>query len=203
MMTDNPDRRRMLQLTLGALPVLLTLGGARSAFGDPGVERDSGVAGPEHDFDFFLGSWRVKHRRLKQRLEGNNDWEEFDGTTTCQSILGGIANMNDSVSHRASGISRGLGLRAYDATTKTWADWHLDARNPLKIDAPGIGRFANGLGTFLSDDTFDGKAIKVRGVFSSLSPTQAQWEQAFSPDGGATWETNWVMRYARTRAAKR
>ena len=68
-------------------------------------------AGPEHDFDFFLGSWKVAHRRLKKRLANNNEWEEFEGATRCESILGGIANFNDSVSYRASGTSRGMGLR--------------------------------------------------------------------------------------------
>ncbi|MDB5709204.1 MAG: hypothetical protein JWL96_1274 [Sphingomonas bacterium] len=54
-----------------------------------------------------------------------------------------------------------------------------------------------GVGTFLSDDSFNGKPIRVRGRFSSLNPRLAQWEQAFSGDGGKTWEVNWVMRYSR------
>jgi hypothetical protein len=28
----------------------------------------------------------------------------------------------------------------------------------------------------------------------------ARWEQAFSDDGGATWETNWTMDFARVAA---
>lgn len=195
-MTDNPERRRLLQLSLAVIPTLMTpnSAGATQSFAKPVA---SGT-GPEHDFDFFLGSWSVKHRRLKQRLAGSHDWEEFAGTTTCWSLLGGLANLNDSIAHRSVGTGRGLGLRAYDAKTNTWADWWLDGRNPTRIDAPGIGRFENGIGTFLSDDVFDGRPIKVRGVFSSLAPGVAQWEQAFSPDGGRTWETNWVMRYTRT-----
>jgi hypothetical protein len=195
-MKDHFDRRRLLQLSLAAVPSLLLLGSASACAED--FAKTVGGTGPQHDFDFFLGTWNVKHRRLKKWLVGNKDWEEFDGTTHCQSILGGIANMNDSVVNRSGGSYRGLGLRAYDAKTNNWADWYLDGRDPTQIDAPGIGRFANGVGTFFSDDTFEGKPVKLRGMFSPITPTSAQWEQAYSADGGKTWETNWLMRYTRT-----
>lgn len=192
-MPDHPDRRRVLQLSLlAAMPSLLQLGDPGSALAA------AGDTGPAHDFDFFLGTWNVRHRRLKQRLANSNEWEEFDGTTKCQSLLGGIANLNESISHRGGNTSRGMGIRAFDAKTGNWADWYFSASDPLKIEAPGLGRFENGIGTFLSDDTFGGRPVKVRGVFSHSAPDQAQWEQAFSPDGGRTWETNWVMRYTRT-----
>ena len=29
------------------------------------------------------------------------------------------------------------------------------------------------------------------------TPASAHWEQAFSPDGGKTWEVNWVMEFSR------
>jgi hypothetical protein len=90
-----------------------------------------------------------------------------------------------------------MGLRAFDAKTNLWADWYLDGRNPTKIDVPGIGRFTNGIGIFLSDETFEGKPIKVRGTFSHITASSLQWEQAFSPDTGKSWETNWVMRFVR------
>lgn len=155
------------------------------------------AAGRWRDFDFFFGAWTVRHRRLKVRLAGSQDWEEFDGETTCVPLLGGAANLNDSLVRRPSGAYRSLGLRAFDPKTGTWADWSLDGRDPTHIDAPNVGRFENGVGAFVSDDTFQGRPIKIRGAFSSINPDLAQWEQAFSPDGGQTWETNYVMRYAR------
>ena len=72
------------------------------------------------------------------------------------------------------GVAAGGGLRAFDTKTRTWADWYLDGRDPYAIDSPGIGRFTQGVGTFLSDDTFEGRPIKVRGIFSSVSGTSAQ-----------------------------
>jgi hypothetical protein len=32
---------------------------------------------------------------------------------------------------------------------------------------------------------------------SKITPNSAQWEQAFSEDGGKTWETNWIMELER------
>jgi hypothetical protein len=183
-------RRRSLLALAVAAPSLVA---ARQAFA---AAAPSG-GGSVRDFDFFLGSWTVHHRRLRRRLADSDDWEAFEGATTCQALLGGVVNLNESLARRESGPSSGLGLRAYDARTDTWADWSLSAANPLEIDRPGIGRFVDGVGTFLSDDTFEGRPIKVRGQFRSLSPNEARWEQAFSPDGGATWETNWIMRYAK------
>lgn len=185
-----------------ALLTLSLLGGlvappASMGAGATGPAPTSGQ-GPEHDFDYFIGSWTVRHRRLRQRLAGNDDWETFDGTTVCRSLFGGLANMNESVSHRGGGTSHGLGLRAYDPTSQTWNDWSLSGGDPSHMEWAGAGRFVDGVGTFLADDTFAGKPIKVRGRFRSLGPDLAEWDQAFSPDGGATWEVNWVMRYART-----
>lgn len=191
-MSPDPLRRGLLGLALAA-PGLVAAREAFAAVAPPGP-------GSIHDFDFFLGTWTVRHRRLRARLAGSDDWETFEGTTRCQALLGGVVNLNESVAWRASGPTAGLGLRAYDARTDTWADWTLSAANPLRIDAPGIGRFVDGVGVFLSDDMFEGRPIRVRGEFRSLSQAEAQWSQAFSPDGGATWETNWIMRYSKVPA---
>jgi hypothetical protein len=181
------DRRQLLQLALAALPAsaMLSVGTPASA------------AGSVRDFDWFVGTWRVEHRRLRQRFAGSQDWETFHGTTTCQALLGGAVNLNESQGRRESGAFRGMGLRAYDAKTDHWCDWYLSASDPTNLGAPGIGRFEGKVGTFLSEEEIGGIATQVRGRFTSISPGEATWEQAMSPDGGASWETNWVMRYLR------
>jgi hypothetical protein len=181
------SQRRQLLTLLAALPGVVALARAE------GAPADSAPS----DFDYFLGDWKVRHRRLAQRLVGSNEWEEYEGSTHCQAILGGIANFNDSITHRAGSTYRSLGLRAFDPTTKVWTDWSLDGRNPTQVTVDGVGRFANGIGTFFADDTYNGKPVRVRGTFTPLSASSAQWEQAYSPDGGRTWETNYVMLYTR------
>ncbi len=153
---------------------------------------------PARDFDFFIGAWQVRHRRLKQRLAGSDEWQEFDGHCRVWPLLGGAANINERVVNAPAGTYSGLGLRAFDPETKTWADWNLGARDPHKIDVPIIGTFVDGVGVFLSDDAHEGTPVVVRGRFSEITAKSLQWDQAFSTDGGKTWETNWVMRYTRT-----
>jgi hypothetical protein len=151
-----------------------------------------------HDFDFFFGSWRVRHRRLKERLAQCDRWEEFEGTATTQPLLGGLGNVDDNILYLPGGSYRAVTMRAFDPKTQLWAIWWLDGRNPHHLDVPMIGGFADGVGTFLADDTFDGKPIKVRFLWSRITPQSCRWEQAFSDDGGRNWETNWIMDITRT-----
>jgi len=147
-----------------------------------------------HDFDFLVGSWRVHHRRLKLRLAGNHDWEEFEGTSRLEMTMAGAGTVDDNWLDLPGGAYRAVGIRAYDPKTGLWSIWWLDGRNPQgPLDPPVRGRFENGIGTFTGNDTFNGKPIVVRYTWSRITPTTCHWEQAFSPDGGKTWETNWVM----------
>lgn len=150
-----------------------------------------------HDFDFLVGKWKVHHWRLKERLAGNHEWVEFDGTSRFWKTLDGRGNSDDNFIDLPGGAYYGMSIRDYDPKTETWAIWWLDARNPHKIEPPVIGNFENGVGTFLGDDIFNGKPIKVRFIWSRITRNSAHWEQAFSPDGGKTWETNWRNDFTR------
>jgi hypothetical protein len=148
------------------------------------------------DFDFLVGSWTVRHRRLKARLAGCTEWETFNGTSTLWQTLGGAGTVDDNVIELPSGPYRAVSIRAFNPQTRQWSIWWLDARSP-QIDSPVRGGFKDGVGTFLADEMFNGRAIKVRFQWSAVTPVSARWEQAFSPDGGATWETNWEMDFTR------
>jgi len=157
----------------------------------------AGLAGL-HDFDFLVGDWQVHHRRLKERLAGSREWEEFEGTLANRPLMDGAANVSDNVFRMPGGDLRGVGLRAYDPHTGQWASWWLDGRNPLgNLDPALRGRFAEGTGTFTSDDTLRGKPIRVRVLWSRITPTSARWEQAYSGDDGKTWEVNWISDFRR------
>jgi hypothetical protein len=148
------------------------------------------------DFDFFLGSWRVRHRRLKARLAGCDDWAEFGGTCRVRPLLGGAGNADDNVLELPEGAYRAVTLRAFDSETGLWSIWWLDGRFPHRLDPPMVGRFDAGIGTFYADDTIDGTPIRVRFLWDASDPHAPRWEQAFSADGGDTWETNWTMAFA-------
>jgi hypothetical protein len=161
----------------------------------PAIDKRDGV----NAFDTRPGNWKVRHRRLKERLAGSTEWVDFEGVQTWWPTLGGLGNLDDNVLAMPSGPYNGVTLRAYDPQTDQWSIWWLDGRNPHgDLEPPMKGRFVNGSATFYADDTLRGKPIKVRFIWSNLTPTSAHWEQAFSPDGGVTWETNWLSDFSKT-----
>ncbi|MBU6299505.1 MAG: DUF1579 domain-containing protein [Alphaproteobacteria bacterium] len=150
-----------------------------------------------HDFDFFMGSWRVRHRRLKERLAGCSEWVEFEGTSTVQKILGGMGNMDDNVIDLPGDPYRAVSLRTFDPKSMLWSIWWFDNRAPRDLDPPVVGDFKNGVGTFYADDSFKGVPIRVRFLWTRMDTGSPRWEQAFSADGGVNWEINWTMDFAR------
>lgn len=150
-----------------------------------------------HDFDFLVGKWRVHHWRLKDRLAGSHEWVEFEGTSELKMSLNGQGTLDENYIGLPSGPYHAVGIRGYDPKTGIWAIWWLDARYPHTIEPPVFGNFNNGVGIFEGDDTFNGRPIRVRLAWSRITPVSAHWEQAFSPDGGKTWETNWRMDFTR------
>lgn len=145
------------------------------------------------DFDFIIGDWVVRHSRLNRRFSGCDEWTEFDGRSSTAKILGGFGNLEDNLLHFPDGTFRAVALRSYCTQSRTWSIWWLDGRNPTRLDTPVVGRFSDGIGLFFADDTMDGKPIKVRFTWTALPGQNPRWEQAFSADAGATWETNWRM----------
>ncbi len=88
------------------------------------------------DFDFLVGKWRVHHTQLKERLAGCHDWIEFSGTSELWLIMNGLGTLDDNVIDKPGGSYRAITLRSYDAKTRTWAIWWLDARFPHRIEPP-------------------------------------------------------------------
>jgi hypothetical protein len=147
-----------------------------------------------HDFDFLVGHWKVHHRKLKQRLANNHEWIEFEGTLFSQPLMGSYSNVDDLMLNVPGAPYRGVALRSFDLKTHQWSIWWLDSRTPLgPLDPPMKGSFQNGVGTFYGDDTLNGKPVRARFIWSKITRTTCHWEQAYSPDEGKTWETNWVQ----------
>lgn len=152
---------------------------------------------PPTDFDFIIGDWQVRHRRLNSRLTGCLDWTEFSGQSSTRKILGGFGNVEDNVLHFPDEEVQAAAFRSFDPVAKTWAIWWLDGRAPHSLDVPVIGGFTGQVGTFFADDWLAGKPIKVRFTWHANLGGNPTWEQAFSGDACASWETNWVMEFSR------
>jgi hypothetical protein len=170
---------------------------AHAQTGSPAMAHAPAPTGHEHDWDWLVGNWSVRHHRLKARLAGSKEWEDFNGSSVEHLTMGGLGTVDDNVIELPVGTYRAVGIRAFDPKAGQWSIWWLDSRYPDRIEPPVRGGFKDGIGTFVGDDTFNGKPIKVRFQWSKITATSAHWEQAFSPDGGATWETNWTMEFTR------
>lgn len=148
------------------------------------------------DFDFFIGTWKGHNRRLRERLKGSTDWEEFEGMSVARSALDGLANTDEVSFDRASGRLEGLTVRLFDPASQEWSIYWASSIQTV-LDVPMVGRFKNGRGEFFAHETFEGKHIFSRFIWSEITETSCRWEQAFSADGGVTWETNWITDFER------
>jgi len=154
------------------------------------------------DFDFFIGEWHVYNRRLRARLQGSTDWEEFEGVLVARKVLGGLGNIDEGTMRCESGLVHGLTLRIFDPTTQQWNIYWADSVNHMSGPlTPMIGSFNGGRGLFYAQELIAGKSILVRFIWSAITPTSCRWEQAFSLDGGVSWETNWSADFTRRESA--
>ena len=149
-----------------------------------------------NDFDFLVGSWKVYHRMLTQRLKGSTDWVEFEGETVDRKILNGLGNMDENVIHMKNGPVHAISLRLFNPASKEWSiHWSTDRMEVL--DIPMIGGFQDGHGEFYAQEINDGRHVYSRFIWSKITANSCQWEQALSDDGSKTWETNWIMEFKR------
>jgi hypothetical protein len=185
-LTAGIDRRR-----------LLIAGAAALSLNFPsGIMAAEGTSNPSRDFDFLFGRWTVKHRKLRERLKGSTEWFEFPGSLEVDPILGGAGNIDRNDLDDPAGFYRATSLRLFDAAQNQWSIYWIDERFP-GLDNPVVGRFEGRVGQFFTTDEFQGRAILVRFVYENLSSESARWSQAFSPDGGASWEVNWIMEFSK------
>jgi hypothetical protein len=159
------------------------------------------VHGTEHDFDFLAGSWTVRSRRLVRPLSGSTEWVEFDGINRSRPAWNGAANVDEFEANAPSGPLKGMTIRLFDRESRQWRIyWANGARAAIDIP-PMTGGFEKDHGEFYGHETFDGKPIVVRFLWTVNSADCARWEQAFSADEGQTWETNWTWDLTRTNDA--
>ena len=161
---------------------------AAQAAVDPAATRDG-----QKDFDWEIGTWTTKVKVRRNPLSGAApDWAEYEGTSVVTPLLGGRANFVELSVGGARGRIEGGSLRLYNPKTRQWNVNFASLSNGL-LTAPVFGSFdAGGRGAFYGQDTLDGRAILVRFIMTQVSPREARFEQAYSTDGGQSWEDNWI-----------
>ncbi|MET9633016.1 hypothetical protein ABZX92_36725 [Lentzea sp. NPDC006480] len=156
------------------------------------VPAAAGTEDGQRDFDWEIGTWHTDVRVLADPLsETPDEWLHFEGTSVVRPLLDRRANVVELKVANANGRIEGLNMRLYEPQAKRWSLTFVNIRNGL-LTPSVYGGFHDGVGEFYGDDELGGRPIKVRFLINQLGPFQAKFEQAFSPDGGATWETNWI-----------
>lgn len=145
----------------------------------------------QHDFDFEIGNWKTHVSRLQHPLSGSTTWVEYEGTSIVRKVWNGCANLVELGADGPAGHFEGLSLRLYNPQSRQWS-LNFANSNDGTMSQPTIGEFRNGRGEFFDQETLNGRAIFVRFVISDITPNSCRFEQAFSADGGKTWEVNWI-----------
>ncbi len=158
----------------------------------------SAVKDGSHDFDFIYGKWRMPNRRLVKRLAGSHEWADFITCDEGRPLPGGIGDMDYWRTEYWKDFV-GVTIRTYEPKTGLWRIYWVDNRfSDGTIGTPVQGRFHGNVGLFYGKDAVDGKPVRVRFTWT-VNPTgsrvAAKWNQAFSADGGKTWETNWYNEF--------
>lgn len=194
MRDSHGPRQRCL---LRSVTVLVLVAGAAARITAHGGEPTASLRDGQHDFDFEIGTWKTHVSRLTHPLSGSKTWAEYDGTTVVSKVWDGRANLVELEITGAAGHLEGLSLRLYNPAAHQWS---LNFSNSASgtLGQPTVGEFNGDRGEFYDQEAFDGRSILVRFVIMKLGADSCRFEQAFSSDGGKTWEVNWIATDTRT-----
>jgi hypothetical protein len=192
-MSADLHRRTLISLPLlGGLVLASRRAGAAEVLTAP--IRDGAA-----DFDFLIGDWTAHLRKRLNPLTGSTTWLEYAGTSRTRKLLGGPANLEEFDVATADGKAKiqGQTLRLYNAKSRQWSIWLMNVAAGTLTGPPTVGDFRNGRGEFYDQEEFGGRMILVRYVWESAPPRRCVMTQSFSPDGGQSWEPNWVCELTR------
>jgi len=164
------------------------------------AQEKSPVRDGQHDFDFNTGTWKSHMRRLLHPLAGANDWVDLNGTVHVRKVWDGRAELEELEADSPAGHFEALLLYLYRPQAHQWAQYFTISGVGV-VNQPLIGEFKNGRGEFFDQESFNGRTILVRFVWSDITPDSHHIEQSYSDDGGKTWEPNFVATITRDKGA--
>lgn len=158
------------------------------------------VPSPEsnkNDFDFYVGNWKIRNKRLKTKLNNCDEWIEFDATQEMDLVLNGLGNVDYFHATFDGEPFEGMSIRFFDPKTRLWCIYWSDNTKSGVLEPPVLGSFYGNLGIFYTKDKFEGRDILVKFEWDKTDSDNPTWRQGFSIDKGASWEWNWYMYMSR------
>lgn len=195
---NTPTRLRTYLILCGVVAVLqpfLGFGQSKSPASITNPRQTVKERDGQHDFDFNIGAWKIHISRRLRPLTGSAAWVEYDGVAIVRKLWNGRASVFELDARGDAGRIEGVGLRLYNPEARQWSlNWASSSDGVMT--RPQIDEFKNGRGVFYGQEPFKDRAIFIRQSFSDITTKSSRFEQAFSDDGGKTWETNWIMTFA-------
>ena len=167
-----------------------------SIFPDGKLAITASKGSSKHDFDFLVGGWKIRNRKLKEPLAGRDQWDEFDATQNLRQILQGFGNFDIFTTAFDGKPFEGFTLRLFDPQTRLWTIYWAD-NNGVRLDGGKVGSFDGDIGNFFAREVFSGKNIVVKFHWDKRNPKAPVYSAAFSVDEGRTWEWNWYAYFER------
>ena len=195
--------RGLFDLTCSAIIFMCCPIGAVAQSPAPGATptTESAMRDGQHDLDFIIGTWKTHITRLQKPLSGSTTWLKMEGTKTEREIWNGRAHLEEIEADGPTGHWEGLTLFLYNPQAHQWSQTFASSGDGT-LGTPQFGAFKNGRVEFIGQDTFNNKAILVRTIWSDITQDSHKFEQAFSDDGGKTWETNFIAQVTREKKSR-
>ena len=152
----------------------------------------------QHDFDFHFGTWKSHIQRILDPLSGSTKSIELNGTVTVRKVWGGRAQLEEIEADGPNGHWEGLTLFLYNPQAHQWSQSFVNSKDGA-LTVPSVGSFKDGRGELFAADTFNGRAILVRGVWSDIKPDSHRYEESYSDDGGKTWAPAFIATLTREK----
>src|ERR1700733_10067349 len=189
------SRHLLLAFPLAAAALLgsATVLAADSAPTQAAITRDG-----SHDIYFDFGVWHTEINRRLHPLTDSTESLELDGTVTVRKVWGGRAQLEEIEADGPNGHWEGLTLFLYNPAAHQWSQTFVDSKMG-ELNPSSIGSFSNGRGELIAQDTFKGRTVLVRGVWSDIKPDSHHFEESYSQDGGKTWAPAFIASLTRLK----
>lgn len=165
-----------------SLPVAASSQTPAAAAADPAKALPDG----QHDFDFNIGVWHTHIRRILDPFSGATKTMELNGTVTVRKVWGGRAQLEEIEAEGPKGHWEGLTLFLYNPEAHQWSQNYVDSKTGV-FGTATVGSFKDGRGELFAQDTFNDRAVLLRGVWSDIKPDSHRYAEYYSSDGGRTW----------------
>jgi hypothetical protein len=192
-------RRGRTGILVGVVGCLIVALGAHAA-GETAKPSDLAGRDGQHDFDFNVGVWKTHIKRLVHPLSGSSEYIELNGIVTVRKVWDGRAQLEEIETDGPNGHWEGMTMFLYNPQSHQWSQTFANSKTGV-LTPPLIGALKDGRVELFAQDSFNGRSILVRGVWSDITPNSHHFEQGFSDDGGKTWEPVFIATLTRNQAA--